>query len=55
MKKKIHSKFAFLLAISLSAVAVYSQEGDKNVKQKITDDKGRPTLITFNENASQMG
>ena len=52
MKKKIHSKFAFLLAISLSAVAVYSQEGDENVKQKITDDKGRPTLITFNENAS---
>jgi len=52
MKKKLHSKLALLLAVSLSAVAVHSQEGDKNVRQKITDAKGRPTLITFNENAS---
>lgn len=32
--------------------ATYAQEGDKNVRQKITDEKGNPSLITFNEKST---
>ncbi|HLF52486.1 M4 family metallopeptidase [Flavobacterium sp.] len=52
MKKQLHGKAVLSVAVSLFAFSIYAQDVDKNVKEKITDDKGKPTLITFNAKSS---
>ncbi|MET0759830.1 MAG: M4 family metallopeptidase, partial [Flavobacterium sp.] len=52
MKKQLQGKVALSMAVSLFALSIYAQEGHKNVKQRLTDEKGKPTLITFNEKSS---
>lgn len=52
MKKQLHEKAVLSIAVALFSLSVSAQVGDKNVKQKITDEKGKPTLITFNEKSS---
>ena len=52
MKKNLLKNWTALIALGLFSVSVSAQEGDRNVKQKITDDKGQISLIVFNENSS---
>lgn len=51
---KINSLIRIGLVVTVSFLTFTSnaQEGDKNVKQKLTDEKGNPTLITFTKNSS---
>lgn len=53
MKKALQLSFKLFTIIFLLAFSnANAQEGDKNVKQKITDQRGNATLITFNEKSS---
>ncbi len=52
MKKNKPSKLEFLSFLFLVCINIYAQEGDKNVKQKITDERGRTILTTFNEKST---
>jgi bacillolysin len=52
MKKKLLGKVTLLTAISLFALKTSAQVADKNVRQKITDENGKPTLILFNDNST---
>ena len=52
MKRKLLSKVTLLAAISLFALETNAQDADKNVKQKIVDQNGKPSFIEFNENSS---
>ena len=49
MKKQLQKKVVLPLALSFFALSLYSQEGNKNVKERLMDENGKPTLITFNE------
>jgi Zn-dependent metalloprotease/chitodextrinase len=52
MKIKLKNKMRLFFMALFLTFTCYSQEGDKSVKQKITDNKGNTSLITFNENSS---
>lgn len=52
MKKKLPKNWMALIALSLFTLTVSAQEGDRNVKQKITDENDQISLIVFNENSS---
>lgn len=52
MKKQLQGKIVLSMAVSFFALTLSAQEGDRNVKQKLTDKNGKPTLITFNEKSS---
>ncbi len=52
MKKKNLTKTAVIAAVSLFSLTTVAQEGDKNVKQKITDEKGNISLIQFSEKSN---
>jgi bacillolysin len=48
MKNKLLQKGLFLTLILFASISLSAQEGDKNVLNKITNEKGIPTLIRFN-------
>ena len=52
MKTKLLGKITLLSAVSLFAFNANAQDANKNVKQKFMDERGKPSLITFNENSS---
>ncbi|MFT5715391.1 MAG: bacillolysin [Flavobacterium sp.] len=52
MRRKLLSKVTVLAAISLFALETSAQDANKNVKQKIVDQNGKPSFIEFNENSS---
>jgi Zn-dependent metalloprotease/chitodextrinase len=52
MKKNTFIKLGFQSILLLACFNTFAQEGDKNVKQKITDERGRTILTTFNENST---
>jgi bacillolysin len=52
MKKNLQRNWYAIAALSLFSLTISAQEGDRNVKQKITDEKGQVSLIVFNENSS---
>ena len=52
MKRNLPIQLGLLTMVSLFTFSSYAQEGDKNVKQKITDEKGNTSLITFNEKST---
>jgi bacillolysin len=52
MKKNLPTKLALFTIASFFTFSASAQEGDKNVKQKITDEKGNTSLITFNEKST---
>jgi bacillolysin len=52
MKNKLLQKGCFLILLSFSAFTISAQEGDKNVLKKTTNEKGIPTLITFNSKST---
>jgi len=52
MKLNLKTKLRLVVMISLLTFTGYAQEGDKNVKQKITDDKGNTSLILFKEKST---
>ena len=47
MKRKLLSKIALVLSVSLFAIDGIAQDSAKNVKQKVVDENGKPSLITF--------
>ena len=52
MRKKIFGKIALFAIISLTTLGANAQNASKNVKQKFNDERGKPSLIIFNENSS---
>ena len=52
MKTKLLGKITLLSAVSFFAFNANAQDANKNVKQKFMDERGKPSLITFNENSS---
>jgi bacillolysin len=52
MKNKLLQKGCFLILLSFSTFTISAQEGDKNVLKKTTNEKGIPTLITFNSKST---
>jgi Zn-dependent metalloprotease/chitodextrinase len=52
MKNKLLQKGFFLILLSFSTFIISAQEGDKNVLKKTTNEKGIPTLITFNSKST---
>ena len=52
MKTKLLGKIALFASVSLFAIEGHAQNSSKNVKQKITDENGKPSLIVFNEKST---
>ena len=52
MKTKLLGKIALFASVSFFAIEAQAQDATKNVKQKITDEKGKPSLIVFNEKST---
>jgi bacillolysin len=52
MKTKLLGKITLLTAISMFAIEASAQDASKNVKQKITNENGKPSLIIFNDNST---
>ena len=52
MKAKLLVKTLLFTVISLIVTQTNAQIADKNVKEKIMDERGKPSLIIFNENTS---
>jgi len=52
MKAKLLLKTAVFIAVSLFTFGANAQDASKNVKQKITNERGNPSLIIFNESSS---
>src|SRR5436190_5790808 len=49
MKRYLTQKITAVVLVFLFALASFAQEGDKNVKQKVVDEHGNITMITFHE------
>ena len=52
MKAKLLVKALLFTVVSLIVMPTKAQNADKNVKEKIMDERGKPSLIIFNENSS---
>ncbi|WP_281324451.1 M4 family metallopeptidase [Flavobacterium sp. IMCC34518] len=52
MKNTILQKGFISIILFFSTLTLIAQEGDKNVLKKITNEKGIPTLITFNSKST---
>ena len=52
MRTKLLGKIAVLATVSIFAFEANAQDASKNVKQKFTDERGKPSLITFNEKST---
>jgi Zn-dependent metalloprotease len=52
MRTKLLGKIAVLATVSIFAFEANAQDANKNVKQKFTDERGKPSLITFNEKST---
>ena len=52
MKTKLLGKIALFASVSFFALEANAQDAGKNVKQKITDERGKPSLIVFNEKST---
>ncbi|MFE3871404.1 M4 family metallopeptidase [Flavobacterium sp. ZS1P70] len=52
MKTKLLGKIALFASVSFLALEANAQDAGKNVKQKITDERGKPSLIVFNEKST---
>lgn len=52
MEKKLLGKVTLFVAASLFTLQSNAQDASKNVKEKFTDKRGKPSLIVFNEKSS---
>ncbi|MDI1304447.1 MAG: peptidase M4, partial [bacterium] len=52
MTTKLLGKIALFASVSFFALEANAQDAGKNVKQKITDERGKPSLIVFNEKST---
>ena len=52
MRKKLLLNSALFAGLTLFTFQVNAQESNKDVKKRINDEKGKPTLIVFKENSS---
>jgi len=52
MKKELLGKVALFMTVSLLSFEANAQDANKNVKEKFTDERGKPSLITFNERST---
>ncbi|NRS87988.1 Zn-dependent metalloprotease [Flavobacterium sp. 7E] len=52
MKTKLLGKMALAITVSFLAFEAQAQETNKNVKEKITNENGKPSLIVFTEKST---
>jgi hypothetical protein len=52
MKTKLLGKIALVISVSLFAIEGNAQDSSTSVKQKVIDENGKPSLITFNEKST---
>lgn len=52
MKTKLLGKIALFASVSFFALETNAQDATKNVKEKFTDERGKPSLIVFNEKST---
>jgi bacillolysin len=52
MKRKLLGKIAIVMSVSLFAIEGNAQDSTKNIKQKVVNENGKPSLITFNEKST---
>jgi len=52
MKTTLLGKIALFASVSLLTLQTNAQDASKNVKQKFIDQRGKPSLIIFNEKSS---
>ena len=52
MRKKLLFNSVIIAGLTLCSFQANAQDSDKDVKKRINDERGKPTLIVFNENAS---
>ena len=52
MKKKLLFNSVIIAGLTLCSFQANAQDSDKDVKKRINDERGKPTLIVFKENAS---
>ena len=52
MKTKLLGKIALFASVSFFALETNAQDATKNVKEKFTDERGKPALIVFNEKST---
>lgn len=52
MKTKLLGKIVLFASVSLLTIEGYAQDASKFVKQKTTDEKGKPSLIVFNKQST---
>ena len=52
MKRTLLGKITLITTLSLFALQTNAQDASKNVKEKFTDKRGKPSLIVFNEKSS---
>lgn len=52
MKRKLLGKIALAISVSLFAIEGNAQDSAKNVKQKVLNQNGEPSIITFNEKST---
>jgi Zn-dependent metalloprotease len=52
MKTKLLGKIALFATVSFFALEANAQDAGKNVNQKINDERGKPSLIVFNEKSA---
>ena len=51
MRKKLLLNSALIVGLTLSTFHASAQDSDKDVKKRVNDEKGKPTLIIFKENS----
>ena len=52
VKKKLLFNSLFIAGLSLLTFQAHAQDSEKDVKKRINDENGKPTLIIFKENSS---
>ncbi|MDG2432102.1 M4 family metallopeptidase [Flavobacterium sp.] len=52
MQKKLLSKIALIVSVSLFSIEGQAQDSEKNVKNRIVDEHGEPSLILFNKQST---
>jgi Zn-dependent metalloprotease/chitodextrinase len=52
MQRKLLGRIALIMSVSLFAIEGNAQESEKNVKNRVIDENGKPSLIIFNDQST---
>jgi Zn-dependent metalloprotease/chitodextrinase len=52
MQRKLLGQIALIISVSLFAIEGNAQDSEKNVKNRVIDENGKPSLIIFNEQST---